>query len=112
MVRPLQDALQRHQATVPYQKRQPKHERHGPLQLLHRPGSQRIQNPSGGILMYTIKMRRYWNDGTFTEIDTSNPVKTYKNFNEAADIVNQMNRHTWLFHQDQAPVKFHYVKEI
>lgn len=62
--------------------------------------------------MYRIIMRRYWNDGTFTEIDASNPGVTYTKFNEAADIANQMNRHTWLFHQDQAPFKFHYVKEI
>lgn len=60
--------------------------------------------------MYRIIMRNYWNDGTFTEIDSGN--KTYTKFNEAADIANQMNRHIWLFHGDEAPVKFHYVKEI
>lgn len=60
--------------------------------------------------MYRIIMRSYWKDGTFTEIDGAN--QTYTNFNDAADLANQMNRHLWRFHQDQAPHTFHYVKEI
>lgn len=60
--------------------------------------------------MYRIIMRKYWKDGTFTEIDAMK--KTFTNFNEAADLANQANRHTWRFHQDEAPNQFHYVKEI
>ena len=60
--------------------------------------------------MYRIILRKYWKNGTFTEIDAME--KTFTNFNEAADLANQANRHTWMFHQDQAPTKFHYVKEI
>lgn len=61
--------------------------------------------------MYRIVMRKYWNDGTFTEIDAGANI-TYKEFKEAAKIADMANNHTWRFHQDQAPTKFHYVKEI
>ena len=60
--------------------------------------------------MYRIIMRKYWKDGTFTEIDSGN--STYTKFSEAAEIANKMNRHLWRFHQDEAPNQFHYVKEI
>lgn len=61
--------------------------------------------------MYKIAMRKYWKDGTFTEIDSEDG-KTYKDFNEAAMVAFQMDRHIWRFHQDQAPFTTHYVKEI
>lgn len=61
--------------------------------------------------MYRIITRIYHKDGTFTEIESEN-AKTYKDFNEAAKIVFQMDRHIWIFHQDQAPFTLHYVKEI
>lgn len=63
--------------------------------------------------MYRIIMRRYWDDGTFTEINCGCPMgKTYTEFNDAARLANQMNRHLWRFHQDKAPNTIHYVKEI
>lgn len=61
--------------------------------------------------MYRIIMRKYWKDGTFTEID-SDDGRTFTNFNEAAMLAFQMDRHIWMFHQEEAATKFHYVKEI
>ena len=60
--------------------------------------------------MYRIIMRKYWKDGTFTEIDADK--STFTKFHEAADLANQMNKHIWLFHQNEAPWEFYYVKEI
>ena len=61
--------------------------------------------------MYRIRMRKYWKDGTFTEIDSGDE-RTFTDFNEAAMLAFQMDRHIWRFHQDQAPFTLHYVKEI
>lgn len=61
--------------------------------------------------MYKIIMRKYWNDGTFTETKSRANI-TYKEFKEAAKIADMMNNHIWMFHQDQAATMFHYVKEI
>ena len=51
MVRALPQEMRRYKVSVPGNKYGRPLEINGPMQMLHRPGTKRITNPSGGILM-------------------------------------------------------------
>ena len=63
-------------------------------------------------MKYVVILKRFWPDGTSTEIKWAPKKGTFDKFEDAAEIANQMNEHEWKFHQEHAGVRFNYVKEI
>lgn len=70
------------------------------MQVLHRHGTERTTNPSGGILMkYKVIYIVLYEDGSYI---TDNAFKDLE-FEEATNLADAMNKHLWKFHQDNRP---------
>lgn len=60
---------------------------------------------------YSVHFKKIWKDGSTTEIG-ANKENIFETFEEAAKKANEMNIHTWKFHQNEAENSFYFVVEI
>ena len=63
-------------------------------------------------MKYKVIYRKYWKDGTFTEVDTMPAHTTELSFDEAKNLAISMCIHQWKFHQEDVGESVYYVKEI
>ena len=59
-------------------------------------------------MKYKVMYRKYWEDGSFTEMET----KTELCFEEAKKLAISMCIHQWKFHQEDVGESIYYVKEF